>query len=140
MLDLMTEPHRACPSPTPRTTGTAIAAARVALGVGALIAPGPLLSVWVGQDLSARRAARVMGRALAGRDVALGALALCALRRDQPPGAARVAVGAGAVADGVDLLATLIAWPALPRCSRYLVVLATLGATAGGVWAARPTN
>jgi hypothetical protein len=132
----MTEKCRVCARLTPRCAGSAIAAARVAIGVGALRAPGPLLAVWVGKDLSERRAARVMGRALAGRDLVLGGLALFALHRGQQPGAARVAVGAGAVADGVDLLATLIAWRELPRWTRYLVLLATLGASAGGVWAA----
>lgn len=120
---------------TPHAVGGALAAARVAVGVSALVAPGPLLRLWVGPELSQTRPARVIGRALAGRDAALGALALYASLGGRST-AARIAVGAGAAADGVDLLATLIAWPTLPRRSRYLVLAVTGGAVVAGAWAA----
>ncbi|HEX8008101.1 MAG TPA: hypothetical protein VF482_16915, partial [Trebonia sp.] len=80
-----------------------VAAGRVALGLTALAWPSVPARPWTGavnHDLSAR----VFGRALGGRDLALGLGALAALR-DQAanPGPARGWVAAGALCDALDV-------------------------------------
>jgi len=114
--------------------GAGIAVGRVGLGAGALVAPRPLLAMWVGETAAAGPAAQVFGRALAGRDLALGALALRAVVAGRPK-AARAATALGAFADGVDMVATLRAWPELPGGRRWLVLGLTLGATVAGALA-----
>jgi hypothetical protein len=114
--------------------GTALAVGRVGLGASALVAPRSLLTMWVGETAAAGPAAQVFGRALAGRDLALGALALRALAAGRPP-AVRATIALGAFADGVDMAATLRAWPELPAGRRWLVLGLTLGATVAGALA-----
>jgi hypothetical protein len=114
--------------------GAAIAVGRVGIGVGALVAPRPLLEAWIGKAVAEAPWAAVLGRALAGRDLALGVLALRARAAGRPK-AARAAIALGAFADGVDMVATLKAWPDLPRGRRWLVLGLTLGATAAGALA-----
>jgi hypothetical protein len=106
------------------TASTAVAAGRVALGLAALARPDVPARPWVGasaDDLSAR----VFGRALGARDLALGLGALAALRQPRPAAASWFA--AGALSDALDVAATVAAWPELPRRTRWLVA-----ATAGG--------
>ena len=103
----------------------ALAAARTAIGVLALAAPTLVTRPWLGQDRSA--APRVLGRALGGRDLVLGLGALAALR-PMPPGPRSaghpgVWTGAGALADSLDVLATVAAWDELPAAGRWLVVM-----------------
>lgn len=111
----------------------ALAAGRVALGLAALAWPALPARPWVGaagDDL----AVRVFGRALGARDLALGLGALAALRR--PAGDRRPAgpwVAAGALSDGLDVVASLIAWRELPRAGRWLVVASAGGAAVTGV-------
>src|SRR5580704_17164876 len=65
-----------------RRGATAVAAARVAIGVLALARPGVPTRPWVGAgtgDGTAGLAAWVLGRALGGRDLGLGLGALVAL-------------------------------------------------------------
>jgi hypothetical protein len=107
----------------------AVAAGRVALGLAALAWPRVPARPWVGaaaDDL----AARVFGRALGGRDLALGLGALGALPAAGGPAAAWVA--AGALSDALDVAATVAAWPRLPRYSRWLVVASAGGAALAG--------
>ncbi len=87
---------------------------------------------WVGaaaDDL----AARVFGRALGARDLALGLGALAAL---QGPAAgtapARAWVAAGALSDALDVVASLLAWRELPRVTRWLVAVSAAGAALAG--------
>ncbi len=91
-----------------------------------MAAPVPLSRAWTGED----RGAAVLGRALAGRDMALGLGAILAMRHDAP---VRGWVEAGGLADAIDLAATLLAWRSLPRASRWGVA----AVTAGGAVAAR---
>lgn len=113
-----------------------LAALRTALGVGAILLPGPTGRAWIGRGAAGRDRA-VLGRALGGRDVALGAGALVAAQ----DGAGRpLAVWAamGAVADAVDAVGTLVGFPALPRWRRWLVFLVSGAAAAiGGTAAAQ---
>ena len=111
-----------------RRGAAALAAGRVALGLAALAWPSVPARPWVGaaaDDL----AAQVFGRALGARDLALGLGALAALRGPAAePGPACAWVAAGALADALDVAASLSSWRELPSRSRWLVVTAAGGA------------
>jgi hypothetical protein len=113
-----------------------VAAGRVALGLTALAWPAVPARPWVGaaaDDL----AARVFGRALGGRDLALGLGALAALRRpDAAAGSAASWVAAGALSDALDVAASLASWRDLPRVTRWLVAASAGGAALTGAAAA----
>jgi hypothetical protein len=113
-----------------RRGATAVAAGRVAIG---LASPSLPARPWVGaaaDDL----AASVFGRALGGRDLALGLGALEALRR--PDGEASTWVAAGAISDALDVAASALAWQRLPRGWRWLVVGSAGAASCVGLAAA----
>ena len=109
---------------------TAVAAGRVALGVTALVWPSVPARPWVGPAADGV-AARVFGRALGARDLALGLGALAAL---QGPGAgsARAWVAAGALSDALDVVASVSSWDELPRFTRWLVAASAGGAALAG--------
>jgi hypothetical protein len=114
-----------------RRGAAAVAAGRVALGLTALACPSVPARPWVGaaaDDL----AARVFGRALGARDLALGLGALSALQRRAETGSARAWVAAGALSDALDVVASLSSWQELPRVSRWLVALSAGGAALAG--------
>lgn len=115
-----------------RRGATALALARTALGVAALASPELIARPWVGRGSGP--AARVLGRALGGRDIALGLGALAALQRVPPGGmgGAGAWVGAGALADSLDVLATATAWDELPPAGRWLVAASAGGAAVAG--------
>jgi hypothetical protein len=121
-----------------RGGATALAAARTAIGVVALAAPTLVTRPWLGPDRGP--AARVLGRALGGRDLALGLGALAALQ--QPPARTRSAghpgiwIGVGALSDAMDVLATVAAWDELPPVGRWLVAMSAGGAAVAGAAAA----
>ena len=104
-----------------RRGAAAVAAGRLAIGLAALAWPSVPSRPWVGaaaDDL----AARVFGRALGARDIALGLGALTALRRAAAdPESASTWVAAGAVSDALDVVASLSSWRELPRTGRWLV-------------------
>jgi hypothetical protein len=120
-----------------RRGAVAVAAGRVAIGLTALIWPSVPSRPWVGagaDDL----VARVFGRALGARDVALGLGALTALQRPAgEPGSASAWVAAGAVSDSLDVVATVSSWRELPRVGRWLVVLSAGAAALVGAAGAR---
>ena len=121
---------------TSRRCAVALAAGRVVLGVVAVLRPALPARPWVGAADAAGPAGQVLGRALGGRDISLGVGALLALR-DEGAGATVAAwVAAGALADGVDALATLVSWPALPLVGRIGVTGVAGGAAVLGVLAA----
>ena len=116
-----------------RHAATAVAAGRVALGVAALARPSVPARPWVGASAD-ELGARVFGRALGARDIALGLGALAALRI-APAGSAGSAgawVAAGALSDALDVAITAAAWPELPRTTRWLVAAAAGGAAVAG--------
>ncbi len=110
----------------------AVAAGRVALGVTALAFPSVPARPWVGapaDDITAR----VLGRALGGRDLALGLGALAALRAPAAgAGSARAWVAAGALSDALDVVASVVSWRELPRVTRWLVAASAGGAALAG--------
>jgi hypothetical protein len=148
-----------------RRSATAVAAARVAIGVAALVRPDVPSRPWVGTgagDGPTGLAGRVFGRALGGRDLALGLATLVALRQlDSEPAApsepgesgadgsggsdgpkavprgaqeaASLWVAAGALADALDVVTSLASWGDLPRFTRWLVVGSAAGASLTGV-------
>ena len=119
-----------------RRGAVAVAAGRVALGLAALGWPSVPARPWVGaaaDDL----AARVFGRALGARDLALGLGALTALQRPAAePGSASAWVAAGALSDALDVAASLASWRELPRMTRWLVAATAGGAALTGAAAA----
>jgi hypothetical protein len=121
-----------------RRGAVTVAVGRVALGLTALAWPAVPARPWVGAtagDLTAQ----VFGRALGGRDLALGLGALTALRPGAQPGPAAAWVAAGALSDALDVAASLASWPELPRITRWLVVVSAGGAALAGGAAAVAT-
>jgi len=122
-----------------RHAATAVAAGRVALGVAALARPSVPARPWVGASAD-ELGARVFGRALGARDIALGLGALAALRIAPAGSAGAQAAGAqagawvaaGALSDALDVAITAAAWPELPRTSRWLVAASAGGAAVAG--------
>lgn len=109
-----------------------VAAGRVALGLTALAWPSVPARPWVGAAAD-DVAARVFGRALGARDMALGLGALNALHGvAAEPESASAWVAAGALSDALDVTATLASWRELPPASRWLVVAAAGGAAFTG--------
>jgi hypothetical protein len=116
-----------------RRGAAAVAAGRVALGLAALAWPSVPARPWVGAS-SDDLAARVFGRALGARDLALGLGALRALRRPAAgPGSASAWVAAGALSDALDVVASLSSWRELPRTGRWLVAASAGGAALTGL-------
>lgn len=115
-----------------RAGATAVAAGRVAIGLTALAWPSVPARPWVGataDDL----AARVFGRALGARDLALGLGALTALARAaEEPGSASAWIAAGALSDTLDVAASVSSWREIPRAGRWLVAVTAGGAALVG--------
>lgn len=115
-----------------RDLARVMAAGRVAIGAGLLVAPRLSLGMWIGRT-AADGATAPVARALGVREVVLGAMALHTV--DRPQVAARW-LRALAVCDAVDFAATLAARRSLPPYGRVLIA-AMAGAGAGGqLWAA----
>jgi hypothetical protein len=121
------------PAGPARRLALGVAAARIGLGVVAAVAPTVVARPWIGEEAHGP-GAKVLGRALGGRDLALGLGPVLAARRDAP---IRGWVEAAALADGVDTVATLVAFRRLPRRGRWLVLATAGGAAAAGVLAAQ---
>ena len=120
-----------------RRGATAVAAARVAIGVLALARPGVPSRPWTGvgagaDEGTAGLAARVLGRALGGRDLSLGLGALAALSQEDAEASATW-VAAGALCDALDVATTLASWRELPRVTRWFVLSSAAGASLVGV-------
>ena len=113
-----------------RQLAVSVAWGRIALGVTAILTPSIPLRPWVGRELAWRPRAKLLGRALGARDVALGLGVILALRHDAP---VRGWVEGGGLADTGDAVATLLAFRTLPRLGRWAV----LGASGGAAAAAR---
>ena len=118
--------------PLLRCGAWAVAAGRVELGLTALARPSVPARPWVGAAAD-EVAVRVFGRALGARDLALGLGALSALHGvAAEPESACAWVAAGALADALDVTASLASWGELPPRGRWLVVAAAGGAAVTG--------
>jgi hypothetical protein len=111
----------------PRRGALLLAAGRAALGVAVLIAPEQVTARWLGADNAKLPVVGDLARSLGVRDVALGFAALQTL--DDPISGPRIQA-ACAVADTVDVLATVLARKALPRVG-VVGTVAVAGAAAG---------
>jgi len=114
--------------PLARRLALSLAGIRAVLGVSALVAPTLVGRPWIGEDAS-QSGTRLFGRALGGRDLALGLGALLAARHEVP---IRGWVEAGALSDACDTGATLLAFGHLPHRTRLLVLATCLGAALAG--------
>jgi hypothetical protein len=108
-----------------------LATGRVAIGVVALLRPALVARPWVGSAQASAPAGVVLGRALGGRDLALGVGALLAAWRGDKR-ALRAWTLAGAFCDGVDAVATAASWRELPAWGRLAVAGAAAGAAVLG--------
>lgn len=113
-----------------RTAARALAAGRVALGIGLVVAPTRFTRGWIGGDAASEPSVRVLARGLGIRDVILGAIALHTV--DHPEVGPRW-LRTCAAADAVDLLATAGARKALPTAGVLGVGALAGGAAAAGV-------
>ncbi|MGH9042739.1 MAG: hypothetical protein ACRDZ3_21200 [Acidimicrobiia bacterium] len=116
-----------------RQLAAAVAWARVGLGLTAMVTPAVPLRPWVGREVAWRPRAKLLGRALGARDVALGVGVILALRHEAP---VRGWVEGGGMADAGDLFATLLAFPTLPKFGRWAVLASSAGAVAASRLAA----
>ena len=116
---------------TPRDAARAIAAGRIAIGLGLVVAPALSARSWIGGD-SARPGAQAMIRALGVRDAFLGLLTLHVIDR---PGVGARTVGALAAVDAVDFGATLAArrTGTLPPAGSAVALAVAGGAAVAGV-------
>ncbi len=114
--------------PLLRRAAVTVAAARVGLGVVALVRPALPARPWVGASAD-ELGAEVFGRALGARDLVLGLGALAAVvRSPADPSQAAAWYAAGALSDAFDVATTVAAWPRLPRFTRWLVLASAGGA------------
>lgn len=116
-----------------RQLAEAVAWGRIGIGITALLAPTAPLRPWVGRDFAWQPRAKLLARSLGARDIALGLGVILALRHDAP---VRGWVEGGGVADAGDVVATLLAFPKLPKGGRWLVLLSAAGAAAAARLAA----
>jgi hypothetical protein len=92
---------------------------RMAIGAALVLAPRLAGPMWIGGDADSR-AVRVLARGLGARDLALGLGTAVALDRGAP---VRGWLEGAALADGVDLVATLLAGDSIPSSTRRSVAL-----------------
>lgn len=118
-----------------RRTAASWGALRVGLGAAALLKPRAATELWVGH-VDPETASTVLGRALGGRDVALGAGMVRSAVTSRAITPWIVACGA---ADAVDAVTTYLSWSSL-RGRRGLVGVAATGSAllaAGLAWGAQ---
>jgi hypothetical protein len=116
----------------PRDLALSQARGRIAVGAALVLAPG-LARLWIGADAQ-RRPVKLLTRALGVRDLALGLGVVIALDRGAP---VRGWLEAGALADVVDLGATLIAGDSIPDDARRAVGVVAAGSAAMAALLAR---
>lgn len=119
----------------PREQIRQLSLARIGIGVVVLVMPSILVRWFAG--IEATRNAKFLARLFASREIGLGLATLDAIDRDAL--SARV-LEANMVVDGVDGLATLVAYSRLPRLVRALGLLGAAGAVALAGWARTRTS
>lgn len=111
---------------SPRRAAWLIGAGRAALGVAIVVAPRQVTGRWLGRENVERPLVARLAMMLGGRDLALGIASLQTL--DDPVAGPRV-LGACAVVDTVDTVATVLARRAMPPAGA-LAATVVGGATA----------
>ncbi|HWG01603.1 MAG TPA: hypothetical protein VG164_07120 [Trebonia sp.] len=124
-------PAAATVLPLLRYAAVAVAAGRIGLGVAALARPSAPARPWVGPAAD-ELGAQVFGRAMGGRDLALGLGALAATLEAPAGRAAGAWFAAGALSDTLDVAITVAAWRRLPRITRWLIAASAGGAAIAG--------
>jgi hypothetical protein len=109
------------------------AAGRVAIGAALLAVPNLVTKGWTG-DVGSTAGGKVLARALGARDLTLGLGVIGAL--DRGDARARDWIRASALSDTADAAATVLAYPQLPRRSRFAILALAVGAAAAGFVAA----
>jgi hypothetical protein len=117
---------------SPASIARGIAAARIGIGLAAVLAPRGLLRLGTGAEPSPVAAGAV--RMVGGRDIALGLGLVLGQRRR--PAAVRGWLEAGLLADAVDVVAMLAAHDLKPAVRRLSLLAAATG-TASQLYAAR---
>ena len=92
---------------------------RMAIGAVMVLAPRLVGPMWIGSDAD-RRPVKLLARAVGARDVVLGLGLAVALDRGAP---VRGWLEGAALADAIDLLATLAAGDSIPKGKRRAVAL-----------------
>jgi hypothetical protein len=118
-----------------RVLATGLSLNRLAFGVAYLLFPSRAGGGWIGR-VARDPATQVFTRGHGARDVGLGGGALVAVARDDL-GAARDWMSAQALADGADLIATLLSRRRLPsggaRFALFMAGVSTAVATASAL-------
>jgi hypothetical protein len=117
----------------PRQAATQLCYARIAFGLGLMLAPRQMAKGWSGGD-AVRSGGRVLAVALGARDLALGLGTLRELKRG---GAAQDWLLAGALADGADLVGSLALRRSLPVTGSVGVAALAANGAIVSLWAAR---
>jgi hypothetical protein len=113
----------------PRTVGIAVGATRMGFGAGMMLSPPRFARSWTGPGVR-RRPARVLGRALGARELAIGAGGLLAARSGDAEDVRRW-FALGAVPEALDVAITLTDGPRTPsRLMGALMAAATAAAAA----------
>jgi hypothetical protein len=116
----------------PRDRALLHARLRIAVGAACVLFPGLAGRMWIGSD-AARRPVKVLARAFGARDLAIGLGAVIALDRGTP---VRGWIEAGALSDGIDTVATLLAGDSIHPALRWpAVVVGATSAAAGAQFA-----
>jgi hypothetical protein len=112
-----------------RGAAVALARGRIAIGLAALAAPNIAGRVMFGRRGSTAGTS-VFARMLGGRDLALGLGVVIAVDRGAP---VRGWLEAGALADGVDLAAALLARDEIPRATLVTTIVFAAGGALTGL-------
>jgi hypothetical protein len=112
----------------PRDAALTHARARIALGAAFVLFPGLAGRMWIGSD-AARRPVKVLARAFGARDLAIGLGVVIALDRGAP---VRGWIEAGALSDGIDTAASLLAGGSIHPAIRWPAIALGAGSTAMG--------
>jgi hypothetical protein len=116
---------------SPRQGALLIAAGRVVLGVAVLVAPERVTTRWLGEENARLPVVGDLARSLGVRDLALG---IATLKTLDDPAVGPLVQAAGALADSVDALATVLARDALPRKGALGTVLIASAAAGAGFY------
>jgi len=112
----------------PRELALWHARGRQLVGAAFVLAPGLVGSAWIGSD-ARRRPVKVLARAFAARDLAIGLGVVIALDRGAP---VRGWLEAGALSDAIDTAATVLAGNSIPPAIRWSCVAVGVGSAALG--------